>query len=169
MLAAVVTVCLATRAVAAPPSAVELDGVRAQHVSWSGQLTGAAGTAPFGMGVNGQPQGNCQPPSCDLVRLDLALPRKGGPFAGHLLVTAGTNETNTGLVLRLFDGQGRQLAYAGHAGGAIGASTDPSEPNQFSYLQFDLRRGTYFLWIQDAGGVAPYKADVSWKLKRQAR
>lgn len=98
------------------------------------------------------------------MTLTLGLPRAGA--AGGLLVTAGTNETNTGLILRLFDGQGRQLAVADHGGGAIGASTDPSEPNQFSYLKYELQRGTYVLWIQNTGGLAPYKADVYWQLKR---
>jgi hypothetical protein len=148
---------------AAAPVVVRLDGVHSQHASFSGQLSGASGAAPYGFSVNGQPQGSCQAPSCDKVSLKLALPR--ATAVGALLVTAGTNETNTGLILRLFDGQGRQLAVADHGGGAIGASTDPSEPNQFSYLKYELQRGTYVLWIQDTGGVAPYNADVYWRLK----
>jgi hypothetical protein len=167
LLAAVATAVFCSAAEAQPPSSVTLDAVHTQHVTWTGQLIGASGAAPFGLGVNGQPEGTCQRPSCDLVSLNLALPRKAGSALGHLLVTAGTNETNAGLVLRLFDGQGRQLAYADHAGGAIGVSTDPSEPNQFSYLQFDLHRGTFTLWVQNTGGIAPYTADVFWKLKRK--
>jgi hypothetical protein len=167
LLAAAATAFLSSAAAAAPPGSVHLDAVHTRHVTWTGQLTGASGAAPLGLGVNGQPEGTCQPPSCALVSLNLGLPRKAGSSPGHLLVTAGTNESNAGLVLRLFDGQGRQLAYADHAGGAIGVSTDPSEPNQFSYLKFDLPRGTFTLWIQNTGGVAPYTADVFWKLKRK--
>jgi hypothetical protein len=165
--AAVVASTLAistTNAGAAAPGSVHLDGVHKRHVSFSGQLTGASGAAPFGISVNGQPVGSCQSPSCDRVTLDLSLPR--ATALGHVLITTGTNETNSGLVLRLFDGQGQELAEADHGGGAIGASTDPSEPNQFSYLKFDVHRGVYVLWIQDTGGVAPYKADISWTLKR---
>jgi hypothetical protein len=161
--AAVLTV-VGVNAFAAPAHAVRLDGVHARHATFSGQLSGASGAAPYGLSVNGQPQGSCQAPSCDQVSLELLLPRASA--IGHLLVTAGTNETNTGLVLRLFDGQGRQLAVADHGGGAVGASTDPAEPNQFSYLKYDLRRGTYVLWIQDTGGLAPYKADIYWQLQR---
>jgi hypothetical protein len=146
----------------AAPTRVRLNGRTATHVSFSGQLSGASGAAPFGLGVNGQPVGSCQPPSCDAVTLHLDLPR--ATSLGHLKITAGTNETNTGLVLRLFDGQGQQLAVADHGGGAIGVDTDPSQPNQFYFLNYDLHRGQYVLWIQDTGGAAPYNADVYWTL-----